>query len=166
MTPGESLVIYFQGEKSAGLVLAVIGVMALAWGGLILRGGAGDLRGVLWPVMLIGALQLAIGVGLYARTDRQVAALQAQLAREPAVFFAAETPRMQKVQRNFVWIEVVEVALFVVGVGLAMGMKSSPVPWGVGTGLALQAGVMFAFDLLAERRGAAWLDALLRGAAG
>lgn len=166
MTLSESLAVYFEGEKSAGLVLAVVGVMALAWGGLVLRGGAGDLRGVLWPVMLVGALQVAVGVGLHARTDGQVAALRAQLDREPAAFFAAERPRMEKVQRNFVYIEWVEVALLALGVALALGRKASPAAWGVGAGMVVQAGVMLAFDLLAERRGAAWLDALRRAAGG
>ena len=166
MTLTESLAVYFAGEKSAGLVLAVIGALALAWGGLIYRNGAGDLRGVLWPVMLVGALQLAVGVGLYARTDGQVAALRAQLDREPPAFLAAERPRMAKVQRNFIVIEWVEVVLLVVGVALALGRKGSVVPWGVGAGMVVQAGVMLAFDLLAERRGAAWLDALRRAAGG
>ncbi|MFO0601795.1 MAG: hypothetical protein U0324_01415 [Polyangiales bacterium] len=166
MTLTESLAVYFAGEKSAGLLLAVVGALALAWGGLVLRGGAGDLRGALWPVMLIGALQVAIGVGLTARTDGQAAALRAQLDRSPAAFFAAERPRMEKVQRNFVWIEWVEVALLAIGVALALGWKGSPVAWGVGAGMVLQAGFMLAFDLLAERRGAAWLDALRRAAGG
>lgn len=165
MTLSESLAVYFDGEKSAGLVLAVVGVMALAWGALVLRGGAGDLRGVLWPVMLVGALQVAVGAGLFARTDAQVATLRAQLDREPSAFFAAERPRMERVQRNFVWVERVELALLVVGVVLALAGKGAPVAWGVGTGMVVQASVMLAFDLLAERRGAAWLDAL-RGAAG
>ncbi len=162
MTLHESLTVYFEGEKSAGLVLAVVGALALAWGGLVLRGGAGDLRGALWPVMLVGVLQLAVGVGLYARTDAQVAGLRAQHAREPAAFFAAETARMEKVQRSFVAIEWVELALLVVGVALALGRKGSTTAWGVGTGMVVQAAVMLAFDLVAERRGAAWLEALRR----
>lgn len=166
MTLTESLTVYFDGEKSAGVVLAVIGALALAWGGLIVRRGAGDLRGVLWPVMLVGALQLAVGVGLYARTDAQVASLRTQLDREPAAFFTAERARMEKVQRNFVVIEWVEVALLVVGIALALGLKGSVVAWGVGAGMVVQAGVMLAFDLLAERRGAAWLDAIRRATGG
>ena len=98
-----------------------------------------------------------MGAGLYARTDAQVATLRAQLDREPSAFFAAERPRMERVQRNFVWVERVELALLVVGVVLALAGKGAPVAWGVGTGMVVQASVMLAFDLLAERRGAAWL---------
>lgn len=161
-----SLAAYFEGEKYGGAVLALLGAAALTWGAIVLRRGAGDLRGVLWPVMLVGALELAVGAGLYARTDAQVATLLAQHTREPADFLRDEGARMVKVQRNFVWIERVEVLLLLVGVALALTQKGSPTVWGVGTGLVMQAAVMLAFDLLAERRGAAWLDALQRAAGG
>ena len=89
---------------------------------------------------------------------------RAQVASAPSEMLAAETPRMQKVQRNFVVIEVVELALLVVGVALALGLKGTPYRSEVGMGLALQATVMLVFDLLAERRGALYLAALLRSA--
>ncbi len=157
----EVISVYFEGEKAAGLTLAVVGLVAVAWAALVRRGG--DWRGMFWPLVVMGALQLAVGVGLYAKTDRQVEGLHAQLASNPQGFYAAEVPRMERVQRNFPIIEVVEIAMLVAGVALAMASKGRLTGWGVGMGITLQAAVMLVFDLLAERRGAVYLEALLRG---
>lgn len=163
MTLIDSLTTYFDGEKSAGLVLVGMGAIACAWA-VVVRRGLSDAAGMFWPVVIIGALQLAIGVGLAARTPSQVAGLRATMERSQTELLAAETPRMEKVQRNFVVIEVVEVVLMVAGVALALGFKGTPYRSEVGMGLALQATVMLVFDLLAERRGALYLAALLRAA--
>ncbi len=158
----DALTTYFDGEKSAGLVLVGMGAIACAWA-VVVRRGLSDAAGMFWPVVIIGALQLAIGVGLAARTPSQVAGLRAQMASAPSEMVAAEASRMQKVQRNFVIIEMVELALLVAGVALALGFKGTPYRSEVGMGLALQAAVMLVFDLLAERRGALYLAALLQG---
>jgi len=162
MVLADALTTYFDGEKSAGLVLVGVGAIACVWA-VVVRRGVSDAAGMFWPVVVIGALQLAIGAGLAARTPSQVAGLRAQMASAPSEMLAAETQRMQKVQRSFVVIEVVELVLLVVGVALALGFKGT-YRAEVGMGLALQAAVMLVFDLLAERRGALYLAALLRGA--
>lgn len=159
MGMSEQMVTYFDGEKTAGLVVAVVGLGALAWAALLRRGG-GDLRAMFWPLVIVGAIEAAVGVGLYARTGPQVERLRAELDEAPARFYDAETPRMERVQRAFVVIEVVELALLVAGVALALGFKSRPSVWGVGLGIVLQASVMLVFDLAAERRGALYLAAL------
>jgi hypothetical protein len=158
MTMHDTLVNYFQGEKNAGIVLAVVGLVALGWA-FYARSDV-DLRGMFGPMALIGFLQLAIGVGLAAKTPSQVGALEAQLASAPSAFYAAERPRMERVQRNFLVIEVVEVALLAAGIALTLVMKSRLAWWGVGMGLVLQASVMLVFDLMAERRGEVYFAAL------
>jgi hypothetical protein len=158
MTMHDTLVNYFQGEKNAGIFLAVMSLAALGWA-FYARSDA-DLRGMFWPVALVGFLQLAIGVGLAAKTPAQVGALEAQLASTPDAFYAAERPRMERVQRNFLVIEVVEVALIAAGLALALVMKSRLAWWGVGMGVVLQASVMLVFDLMAERRGEVYFTAL------
>ncbi|MEZ4409826.1 MAG: hypothetical protein R3A52_25640 [Polyangiales bacterium] len=127
---GEALTTYFDGEKSAGLVLAGVGALACGW----------------------------------AFADPQVAALHATMERAPSEMLSAETPRMRAVQRNFPIIEVVELVMLAVGVAMALGLKGRPYLSEVGMGLALQASVMLVFDLLAEKRGALYLAALLRAA--
>lgn len=161
MALSDALTTYFDGEKSAGLVLAGVGALASAWA-FAVRRGYSDAAGMFWPVVLVGVLQLAVGVGLYARTGSQVAALHAQMERSTTEMLSTERPRMEKVQRNFVVIEVVELVLILVGAALALGFKGAPYRAEVGMGLVLQGAVMLVFDLLAERRGALYLAALLR----
>lgn len=160
---GEALTTYFDGEKSAGLVLAGVGALACGWAFAVRRGYT-DAAGMFWPVVIIGVLQVAIGVGLYLKTGPQVAALHATMERAPSEMLSAETPRMRAVQRNFPIIEVVELVMLAVGVAMALGLKGRPYLSEVGMGLALQASVMLVFDLLAEKRGALYLAALLRAA--
>jgi hypothetical protein len=79
-----------------------------------------------------------------------VAALLAQLDADSGRFFAAEGSRMARVQRNFVIIEYVELAIIVLAAVVA---KGRPTLTGVALGLLLHAAFLLAFDLTAERRG-------------
>lgn len=164
MTMLDAMRTYFDGEKLGGALIAAVGLASIAWAGWT-RMAATDLRGMFWPMLLLGLLQVGIGVGLHARTGPQVTVLERQLAAAPTDFYAAETPRMDRVQRNFGVIEVVEVVLLVVGIALGLAMKGRLTPWGVGLALVLHAAFLFAFDLTAERRGKLYLDALQQNAA-
>lgn len=141
---------YFHGEKYGGLVLAAVGVVMLVT--------ALELRAFAITAGVWGVLQLAIGVGLFFKTDAQVAALVAQA---PSAMLQTERPRMEKVQRNF---EVVWVALVIVGALVGWRLKDHHAVAGVAVAIVIKAGVLLMFDLVAERRGATYLAALTRSA--
>jgi hypothetical protein len=149
---------YFNGERSAGVLLAALGLAALAFSAW-LRADGGAMRAMLYPLALVGVLQLAVGVGLAAKTGAQVAAIEQATRVDGPAARARETDRMARVQQNFVVIELVEVAI-VLG-GLAMTMLSRRYTLAaIGLGLLIQGSVMLAFDVFADRRGAlyyAWL---------
>ena len=151
---------YFTGEKWAGITLAIVGLCALVWVFLIRRGIGVDFRGMVWPLGVIGLLQVAIGVGLAAKTPSQLAGLESKFNADAPAFYSAETERMTRVQRNFVIIEIVEIVLLLAGIGMAFTQKPNPLLWGIGLGIVLQAGVMLVFDLMAEQRGSVYVDAL------
>lgn len=154
MTPLDPLHHYFAGERSAGVLLAALGVAALAFAWW-LRADGGPFRAMLYPLAVVGLLQLAVGVGLAVKTGPQVATLERAFADDGAAARAAERARMDGVQRNFVVIEVVEAVLVLAGLALAMlGRRDALVA--VGMGLAIHGAVMLAFDLFAEKRGAAY----------
>jgi hypothetical protein len=114
----------------------------------------------MYPLAIVGLLQLALGIGLYMRTPGQVAELRAGFDSNPQKTAEAELLRMRRVNRNFVWIEVVEGVFLLVGFGLVLGMKGRPAA-AVGLGLLLESAAMLAFDVFAERRGEAyqtWLE--------
>lgn len=97
-------------------------------------------------------------MGLFFKTDAQVAALVAQA---PSAMLQTERPRMEKVQRNF---EVVWVALVIVGALVGWRLKDHHAVAGVAVAVVINAGVLLMFDLVAERRGATYLAALTRSA--
>ncbi|GEM_PF-2181687 len=150
---------YFQGEKQAGLLLAglgVIGVVAAA----IFYPSRWDIRSFAITLGVLGLVQLAIGVGLYLKTGPQVEGLVAQLDNDAVRFYADEGVRMIKVQRNFVMLEIAWVILIVVTAVTAVVMKQRFPVTGVALGLLIAFSVILGFDLIAERRGAAYLEAI------
>ena len=155
----ESLLAYFEGERNGGLVLASVGVCGVVFAG-VLSMERWNLRTFAIALAVIALLELGLGVGLYVKTGPQLAGLVDKLASEPASFYASEAARMAKVQRNFVWLEVLWV-LLALGAGLlAVFKKTHPTPLGIGMALAMHATVFLAFDLVAERRGALYYAAL------
>lgn len=70
---------------------------------------------------------------------------------------------MSRVQRNFVVIEYVELVIIVATAVAAVLLKTRPGAAGVALGLLISAAVLLAFDIVAERRGTAYLAAIAAG---
>ncbi len=149
----EDLETYFEGEKQGAIWL-----MALGGGGLVvgatLMAQAGAHRGAGYPVLGFGALELALGVGLWLRTDPQLAALRATLETRPSRLREQELRRMRRVNlgfRIYVWTEI---ALFAGGIGMAAAgaVKDSETLKGAGVGLAVESAILFGYDFFASRR--------------
>src|SRR5262245_39755644 len=101
---------YFAGEKQGALILIAAGAAALGSAAVMFL-PRWELRSMSVTLGVFALLFLAIGAGLYLRTDPQVAKLSEQLGSDAGAFYAAETARMARVQRTFVTIQYVEVAL-------------------------------------------------------
>ena len=157
----DALTIYFNGEKYAGLILAAIALTAIVTAIVLFRANA-DLRSFAITLAVVATAEIGLGVGLYVRTGPQVERLAEQLRSEAAGVRAAETIRMTRVQRNFVVIEYVELCLIGVTAIAAFLLKVRPGPSGVALGLLINASLLLAFDLLAERRGDQYVTALAR----
>lgn len=158
----EPLLRYFDGEKHAATLALVLGIASVGFA-LWLYRGPSPFRAMLIPLALVGLGQLGVGAGLHLRTPGQVAALEAGLRADFSGARSAEVERMERVMRSFRMIKIAEVVLVAVAVALVMAMSSRPVAVGIGMGLLVQAAVMLAFDVFAERRGAdylGWLQAL------
>jgi len=152
---------YFDGEKNAGLLLIAVGVIGLAAAVLFFQPRWG-LRTLAVTLGILALAEIALGAGLYLRTDPQVEGLMAQLASTPARFTSEEAARMARVQRNFVVIEYVELAVIVVSALIAVTQKHRPGLAGVALGLLINGAFLLAFDLVAERRGAEYVS-VIRG---
>jgi hypothetical protein len=150
---------YFTGERNAGLVLAVLGVVGLT-AAVLLYPARWGLRSFAVTLGVMAVIEIAIGVGLYARTGPQVSGLLALFGSDAARFFSTEGARMARVQRNFVIVEYAEVAVILLATVTALTLKHRLTLSGIALGLLLNTAVLLAFDVVAERRGAAYLAAL------
>jgi hypothetical protein len=155
----EALLTYFGGEKNAGLVLIAVSIAGFIAAVVFFQPRYG-LRSFSLTLALFALIELAIGVGLYIRTGRQVDRLVSQLGSHPTDFFAEETSRMSVVQRNFVIVQYAELAVILISAITALALKNRPVISGVMLALLLNAAILFAFDIVAERRGAHYLGAI------
>ena len=155
----DALMIYFNVEKNAGLFLAGAGVAIVAAAAVLFRARS-DLRSLAVTLGVLALAEIALGAGLYLRTGPQVSRLAAQFGSDAARFSSDEGARMIRVQRNFVVIEYVEVAIIIVSAIVALVWKHRPAASGVALGLLISAAFLLAFDIVAERRGAVYLQAL------
>ena len=155
----EQMVRYFSEEKAESWLFILVGVVALGASVWLLRTGS-SYRGMAYPLIAVGLIQIVVGGSVAFRTDAQVAALTAQLASSPSAFQLAEVPRMEVVMRNFALYKGVEIALLLVGVALTYAFRQKELVYGIGVGLVMQASLMLVLDLFAERRGDEYLSAL------
>jgi hypothetical protein len=158
----DALHAYFDGEKYAGLLLAGISVAVLIAAAIMFRAGPSH-RPFAATLGVFALIQIALGVGLYLRTGPQVAALVSQLGADAPAFYSAEAARMDRVQRNFVIIEYVELVIIVAAAIVAIAEKTRPGLSGVALGFLISASVLLAFDVIAERRGAEYVAAIGSG---
>lgn len=156
----DALLTYFNGEKQGGLLLTALGVIGLATAVVLFQARWG-LRSFAVTLGAFALIELALGLGLYLRTGPQVSALLQQLGSDAARFFSDEGARMARVQRTFVVVQYVEVAVIVVAAIVALTLKQRVAISGVALGFAIHAAVLLAFDVIAERRGAVYVRALV-----
>jgi hypothetical protein len=89
-----------------------------------------------------------------------VAALQAQLAQDPAAFKDQEGQRVARVLDAFRLYKLAEIALILTALGLALFLPQNTLARGWALGLLLQSALLLAAGLVAEQRAEAYLDAI------
>jgi hypothetical protein len=153
---------YFAGERREAWAFGGAGVLTLGGGGAMFAADDPLYRGAALPLVMVGAVELAAGIVLLARTDAQVAELDRRLDADRRAFLSLEAPRMERVQREFGVLAIAEVALLVAGLGVASygGARGDHALSGIGGGVALQSAAMLTFDAHASARADAYVTAL------
>jgi hypothetical protein len=155
----QEIVAYFVAEKRESLVFVIVGLAALLLAAALWR-SSHPLRGMLFPLAALGAVELVVGGAVLARTDRQVAALTVELRRDPAALKAHEVPRMERVIAGFRAYRGIELVLLAAGAGLLLAFAYPSLSHGAGVGLVAQGALLLVLDAFAAGRGQAYLAAL------
>jgi len=154
---------YFEGERAAGYVFLGEGLVSAGTSAFLFTRGDAMSRGAGYPVAVIGGLEAIVGLALAIRTSGQIAERKRAIASDPASFQRDEKKRMERVIRQFVVLEVFELAAVATGLGLATygEVDKKPLVTGIGAGLVVQGAALLGLDFLAERRGRRYMNALV-----
>jgi len=157
--PAAEITRYFAAERAESAVFLAAAVAAAAVSAVLVALRS-PYRAMAWPLLAVGLIQLVVGGTIFLRTPAQMARLLAQLRSSPSACQADETVRMRRVQRSFVLYKRIEIFLLALGLALASIESYGRAFYAVGLGLILEAGLMLALDLRAERRGRRYLEIL------
>lgn len=148
---------YFAGERVESALFLLCAVAAGALSAWLFAVGS-PYRAMAWPLLLIGLVQFVVGATIFLRTPGQAARLADRLRSSPSAYKAEETARLRRVQRGFVLYKRIEIGLLAVGLAFASIEGYGRTLYAVGMGLMLEAGLMLALSLVAERRGQRYLQ--------
>jgi hypothetical protein len=150
---------YFGAERLEGLLLIMVGIVALGIAAYaLLASRSALLRGAVWPLALVALVQLGMGAGVFLRSHKDIARVQSMVQVEAKRVHSEEVPRMQAVVHNFARYRWVEIGLLVVAILLHAFAPAASAWRGAGIGLFFQAGLMLALGFFAERRAIVFLD--------
>jgi hypothetical protein len=149
--PPTELATYFTAERQGGFFLVALALVSFGFAAALWANRSAFVA-MAWPLLVLGSVQLVIGLVVALRTPAQVASLEQGLRTSSATTVTAEIQRMTKVTTNFRVVKVVEAAVIVVGLVLVLGLPH-PGTWpSVGLGLLVEAAVLLAFDAFAHQR--------------
>ena len=166
--PFPELTAYFTAEKQGGLLLVALAAASLALAAYLFATKS-LFSAMAWPVLVLGGIELVIGLTVAGRASAQIAEIEAGLQSTRTATITAEIERMARVNGTFELIKKVEIAVIGVGV-LFLIVQPAPATLGsIGLGILLQSTVLLVFDTFAHHRAihyVEWLIALPPGAGG
>lgn len=150
---------YFAAEKWESLLFMVCGLTAVVIA-IVLWRSESSYRGMLYPLVIIGLIQVVAGSAVFFRTDAQAGALASQLQVSPADYEKAELARMKIVNRNFAWYKTIEIVLLAAGIGMTYLFRQNDFLYSLAVGLVLESALMLVADLFAEHRAEDYVRAI------
>jgi hypothetical protein len=146
--------VYFEREGLAAWGFAGGGCAGFVGGAVLFAAHDPFFRGLAYPRVAVGVVQLVVGMTLLARMNGQVADLDARLDRGKRAFLDVEEPRTRGLREKLGWLEAAELVLLASGLGIATygGFQHDHSISGIGTGIALQGASLFTFSTHAAER--------------
>lgn len=158
--PFPELTAYFTAEKQGGLLLIALAVASLALAGYLFATKS-LFSAMAWPVLVLGGIELVIGISVASRADAQIAQIAAGLQSTRTVTITTEIERMARVNGTFTLITKVEIALIALSV-LFLILQPAPATLGsMGLGILLQSAILLVFDTFAHHRAVRYVEWLI-----
>jgi hypothetical protein len=150
----ENVHVYYEGERRSGWLWGGFGLAGLGTGIGMAAAQKDFTTGLAGPLIGFGALQTTIGILTLVRGPGRIRGIDEELRVDAAAFRARDLERIQKINKAFVALGVVESILIVSGAIMLGAGASRDVDSvrGVGLGVAIEAGVMLFCDSLAHAR--------------
>lgn len=158
--PFPELTAYFTAEKQGGLLLVALAVASLALAGYLFATKS-LFSAMAWPVLVLGGIELVIGISVASRASAQIAEIEAGLQSTRTVTITTEIERMARVNGTFALITKVEIALIALSV-LFLIVQPAPATLGsMGLGILLQSAILLVFDTFAHHRAIRYVEWLI-----
>lgn len=158
--PFPELTAYFTAEKQGGLLLVALAAASLALAGYLFATKS-LFAAMAWPVLVLGGIELVIGISVASRATAQIAEIEAGLQATRTVTITTEIERMARVNGTFTLIKQVEIALIAISV-LFLIVQPAPATLGsVGLGILLQSTILLVFDTFAHHRAVHYVEWLI-----
>lgn len=147
---------YFMAEKQAGLIVLIIGSIAVVLALVFFFALRTNLcKGAAIPLLLLGIMQCAIGFSVYRKSDGDRIRNVYAYDMNPDQLKNEELPRMQKVEKHFVMYKAMEIGFAIIGIMLILLYKGQPEKsfWvGLGLALLIQGVLLFGLEMMAAQR--------------
>jgi hypothetical protein len=154
----EQITGYFGGERAAGLLFICFALVAIELAVTFWRkSGSPRAKGAAAALVMVAAIQLAVGATVFLRSPHDQARVSAAVANDLPHVRSHEVPRMSAVMERFSLYRWVELGVLALGALLALLDRRNTWVRGFGVGLLPQAAAMLLLDELAAKRGEAYL---------
>jgi hypothetical protein len=159
----DDLLTYYGGERASAYFVLGFGLASAGAGGYLVTRHDDFSRGLGWPLLSLGAIELLGGIGYAFTVSHEIAHYQAALATDPKAFRDEELAHIEGTTRRFGFYRAAELGIAVVGAGLlGYGLAADrDVYKGVGSGLMIVGVPFFVMDTLNNNR-AQWYLGRLR----
>ena len=161
---------YFMAEKQAGLIVLIIGLIAIVLALIFFFAiRTGLFKGAAIPFLFLGLMECMIGYAIYNRSDNDRIKNVYAYDMNPQQLKTEELPRLQKLDKHFVVYKSVEVGFALLGIIimlLFLGQAEKSFWVGLGLALLIQGILLFGIETIASQRAkeytrklSAWLAA-------
>jgi len=147
---------YFNAEKNESMLFILIGIAAIVLAIIFFFYLKSRwYKGAAIPFMVVGLMHLVTGSIVFNKSDKDRIRVTYASDMNPGDISTKEIPRMELVNKNFIFYRYTEIALLLIGLALYFFFKSNPdkIFWvGLGVALAIEAAISAGADYFAERR--------------